>query len=372
MNTREGEVSNDKKTRKFGIRQLLVAGAVAFFGVSAGVASAETFNLKIASGHSPSWLFVQITQNYFIPEVKKRVKERTQHEIEFTEGFSSSMVKANEVLEGVESGIIDIGAFCICHEGQKLALHNFMMNLPFGPTDPVVSLKATRKVYDSIPQFYEIIEKKYKQKQLALIPFDPYIIISRAPIHGPADAKGLKIGAAGPNLFWAQDVGGRPLSITGPDVYTGFQSGLMDANITFMSIMDSLKLYDVAPYLIKVGFGTMSTPAIHINLRRFNKLPKEVRDIIVEVGRDTEAYAGKATQEAMDQNEVLIKKNGAKVIVMDEAARRAWAEALKDTPSRVAVEMDRNHKIPMSGAMKAYIAATEAEGHKWPVDYRIK
>lgn len=365
-------MNNDKKTTKSAIRRLLPAVVAAFFGVSAGAASAETFNLKIASGHSPGWLFVQITQNYFIPEVKKRVKERTQHEIEFTEGFSSSMVKANEVLEAVESGIVDIGTFCICHEGQKLALHNFMMNLPFGPTDPVVSLKATRKVYDSIPEFYEIIEKKYKQKQLALIPFDPYIIISRVPINGPADAKGLKIGAAGPNLFWAQDVGGRPLSITGPDVYTGFQSGLMDANITFMSIMDSLKLYDVAPYLIKVGFGTMSTPAIHINLRRFNKLPKEVQDILVEVGRDTEAYAGKATQEAMDKNEVLIQKNGAKIILMDEAARRDWAEALKDTPRRIAAEMDKSHKIPMSQAMKAYVAATEAEGHKWPIDYKIQ
>lgn len=365
-------MNNDKKTGKPGMRKLVLVVLATLFGISASVASAETFNLKIASGHSPGWLFVQITQNYFIPEVKKRVKERTQHEIEFTEGFSSSMVKANEVLEAVESGIIDIGAFCICHEGQKLALHNFMMNLPFGPTDPVVSLKATRKVYDSIPEFYDIIEKKYKQKQLALIPFDPYIIISRVPINGPADAKGLKIGAAGPNLFWAQDVGGRPLSITGPDVYTGFQSGLMDANITFMSIMDSLKLYDVAPYLIKVGFGTMSTPAIHINLRKFNKLPKEVQDILVEVGRDTEAYAGKATQEAMDENEILIKKNGAKIILMDEAARRAWADALKDTPRRIAAEMDQAHKIPMSRAMKAYVAATEAEGHKWPVDYKIQ
>lgn len=349
----------------------IVASAATLFVLSAGAAGAETIKLKIASGHSTGWLFVKITQSYFIPEVKKRVKERTGIDVEFTEGWASSMVKANEVLEAVESGIIDIGAFCICHEGQKLALQNFMMYLPFGPTDPVVSIKATRAVYNSIPEFNQIIEKKYKQKQLALIPFDPYIIISRVPIHGPKDFNGLKVGAAGPNLFWAQDVGGRPLSITGPDVYTGFQSGLMDANITFMSIMDPLKLYDVAPYLIKVGFGTMSTPAIHMNLKRLNSLPKQVRDIIIEVGKDTEAYAGPATQKAMDENEALIVKNGAKVIELDANAKREWANAVKESPDKLAKELEKSLKIPMRKAMKKYISETESLGYKWPLVYKL-
>ena len=43
---------------------------------------AEKFTLKIASGHSPSWHFIQLTQNYFMPEVKKRVKEKTGHDID--------------------------------------------------------------------------------------------------------------------------------------------------------------------------------------------------------------------------------------------------------------------------------------------------
>ena len=356
---------------RFGLKQVIFAGVGAVLAVSASVASAEKISLKIASGHSSGWLFVQITQNYFIPEVKKRVKERTNHEVEFTEGFAGSMVKANEVLEGVQSGIIDIGAFCICHEGQKLALHNFMMYLPFGPSDPAVSVKATRKVYDSIPEFNQILEKTYGQKQLALIPFDPYLIISRVPIKGPADMKGLKVGAAGPNLFWVESLGSRPLSITGPDVYTGFQSGLMDSNVTFASIMDSLKLYDVAPYVIKVGFGAMSTPAIHMNLRRLNKLPKEVRDIIIEVGRDTEAYAGKATLEAVQRYDSIILKGGGTIIDMDQSARQAWAEALKALPGQIGKQMDRDHKIPLTRAMKAYVAATEAEGFHWPVRYPI-
>jgi C4-dicarboxylate-binding protein DctP len=358
-------------------RRVFSAGLVASLAAASGLARPaiaaddKKINFKIASGHNASWHFIQITQKYFMPELKKRVKERTGYEVEFTEGFAGAMVKATEVLAGTQSGIIDIGVFCICHEGQKLALHNFPYYLPFGPNDPVISVKATRKVYNTIPNLNQILEKTYSQKQLTVIPFEPYNIISRVPIHGPADMKGRKISCAGPNVFWIEDVGGLPLSITGPEVYTGFQSGLMDGNVVFMSIMDTLQLYSVAPYLIDIGFGCMSTAAIHVNTRRLSRLPKEIQDIIVEVGRDTEEFGGKYTQEMIDKYEGIIKEKGAKIIKVDDAARREWADALKATPGKMAQKFDREAHIPMSATMNAYITATQAEGFKWPVQYKI-
>ena len=124
-----------------GIAARLTAGIVLASGSS--IALAEKFSFKIASGHGPNWAFVQIVQEYFIPEVKKRAKEKG-HDVEFIEGWAGAMVKPTEVLEGLQSGIVDMGMYCICHEAQKLALHNFPSSLPFGPSDPDISLKATR------------------------------------------------------------------------------------------------------------------------------------------------------------------------------------------------------------------------------------
>ena len=358
-------------------RRVFSVGLLASLATASGLARPaiaaddKKINFKIASGHNASWHFIQITQKFFIPELKKRVKERTGYEVEFTEGFAGAMVKPTEVLAGVQSGIIDIGVFCVCHEGQKLLLHNFPYYLPFGPNDPVISVNATRKVYETIPKLNEILEKTYGQRLLTLIPFEPYNIISRVPIHGPAEMKGRKVSCAGPNVFWVEDVGGLPLSITGPEVYTGFQSGLMDGNVVFMSIMDTLQLYDVAPYLIDIGFGCMSTAVIHMNSRRLDRLPKEVKDVILEVAHDTEVYGGKYTQEMINTYEALIKKKGAKIIKVDEAGRQEWANALKATPGKMAQKFDREANIPMSAAMNAYIAATQAAGFKWPIQYKI-
>jgi TRAP-type C4-dicarboxylate transport system substrate-binding protein len=344
-------------------------GAVALF--AAGPSRADKITLKIASGHNASWHFVQFTQQYFMPEVVKRVKERTKHEIVWIEGFASAMVKPTEVLEGLQSGIVDVGIYCICHEGQKLALQNFPMYLPFGPTDADISVKAARKVYEAVPQLVNIYEKSWGQKLLALVPFDTYMLMSRFPIKSAADVKGKKIGGAGPNMFWVENAGAQVLTVTGPEVYTSFQSGLMDAVIGFVSIEDTLKLYDVAPYLNMTGFGAMTNTNLNISLRTYNRLPKDVRDIIVEVGRDMEARVGKFTNEVFDKYVKLVEKNGAKFVQVSDADRKGWAEMLADAPGKIAKKIEAETKLPMGKAMKAYIEATTAAGHKWPVRYKI-
>lgn len=333
-------------------------------------ARADTFTLKIASGHSPGWHFIQITKDFFVPEVKKRVKEKTGHTIEFVEGWSGAMVKPTEVLEAVQSGIIDLGMFCICHEGQKLSLHNFSYYLPFGPSDPVISLKATRKVYDTIPELNQIFAK-YGQRVLGLVPFEPYDVVSRFAITKASDVKGRKVGAAGPNAFWVADAGALPVSVGGPDMYTSFQTGLIDSMLIFPSVQETLKLYEVAPYLVNVSFGSMTVASLTMNNRRLSRLPKEVAEIIVQVGREMEDKSGPFTQELVNKYVKTLKDKGVKVVVVGLPERKAWAELLAAAPAKIATKFETENKQPLRKVMKAYMAATESFGHKWPVVYKL-
>ncbi len=347
---------------------LILAGLplAAFLVFATAPAKADNIRLKIASGHSPGWHFIQLAKDYFVPEVKKRVKERTNHEITFIEGFSGSMVKATEVLEAVESGIVDVGMFCICHEGQKLALHNFPYYLPFGPSDPEISLKATRIVYDTVPELNQVFAK-YGQQVLGLIPFEPYDFVSRFPIEKASDVKGRKVGAAGPNAFWVEKANALPVSVGGPDMYTSFQTGLIDAMLIFPGVMDTLKLYEVAPYLVEVAFGSMTVVPLTVNIRKFNSLPKEVQDIFIETGRDMEAKAGPFTNELVAKIHKVLESKGVKFVKVNDAERKAWATMLVDEPAKIAEKFEAESNQPIKKVMKAYIAATESVGHKWPL-----
>ena len=345
---------------------LIAAATIGF----SGMASAEKYTVKIGSGHSPSWIHIALTQNFFIPEVKKRVKEKTGNEIEFIENWSGSSVKTTEVLEAVEQGVLDFGVYCICHEAQKLALNNFPMYLPFGPTNPEVSVRATRKVYDEHPELNRQFEK-YGQRLLTLVPFEPYNLVSRTAILKAGEVKGKKIGAAGPNAFWVSEAGALPVSVAGPDMYTSLQTGLIESMIIFLSVMDSLKLFDVAPNFVDVGFGSMTVTSLTVNNRRFNRFPKEVQSIIVDVAKEMEAQSAKVTREMGEKTVAAIKSKGVNVVTVSDADRRAWAEMLAGTPQDIAKKFEAENKLPMIRVMKAYIQATESEGYRWPVKAKL-
>jgi C4-dicarboxylate-binding protein DctP len=347
-----------------------VVSAICFIGASSN-AMAETYRVKIGSGHSPSWHFVSMTQSFFIPEVTKRVKAKTGHDIEFVENWSGSAVKTTEVLEAVEQGVLDFGVFCICHEAQKLALNNFPMFLPFGPSDPELSVRATRKVYDTNPQLGEQFTK-YRQRLLTLVPFEPYNIVSRSPIQRSDDVKGKKIGAAGPNAFWVSEAGALPVSVPGPDMYTSLQTGLIESMIIFLSVMDSLKLFDVAPNFVDVAFGSMTVTSLTVNNRRFERFPKDVQQVILEVAKEMETLGGKVTKELGEKTLATAKSKGVNVQKVTDAERKAWASLLVNPPKDIAVKYEVESKIPMRTVMRSYIAATEAEGYVWPAKARLE
>jgi len=343
-----------------------VVAAAAF-----GSAHADTFTLRIASGHAPGFHFVDLSREYFVPELKKRVAAQTSHKLNVLEAYGGTVAKPAEVLDATQSGIVDMGLFCLCHVGGKLRAQNFPYFLPFGPSDPAAALRATRRVYDETPELNQQLERDFNQRLLALIPFDPYDLISTKPINSVADLKGRKVGGAGPNLPWVEKLGATPVSTTGPGVYTSMQSGVYEAVLAFASIMDAQKLYDVAPYYTQAGLGSTTVLALHINLNSLRKLPPEVQTIIVDTARDFERRAGDYTREIYIGKLRLIGTKGAKVSELRADQRAVWADALKGFPNEKAKELDRAG-MPGSQIMRRFITAAEAEGHKWPVRYVIE
>ena len=179
-------------------RILLTLSACALvlgFGVSAPL-RAETIKLRIASGHPPGVVYAGLMKDFFEPEFKKAVESRTKHKVEFVEGYSGSIVKVTEVLEGVQNGIVDIGGFCFCFEASKLPLHAFQVMLPFGTMDPTVSLKIAQDVYKAVPFLTDVFEKKYNQKLLARIADGGYNLGTSFDWNKVADLKGVKIAGA--------------------------------------------------------------------------------------------------------------------------------------------------------------------------------
>lgn len=111
-------------SRRNDVKHLITGAASAALILAASKAALadNTITLRIGSGHPPGVVYAGLMINYFQPELKKRVEERTDHTVNFVEGYSGSIVKVTEVLEGVQDGILDIGGFCYCFEPSNLPL----------------------------------------------------------------------------------------------------------------------------------------------------------------------------------------------------------------------------------------------------------
>ena len=103
--------------------RFLTALAVGTIAASSfgSLAKAEIFTLRIGSGHpSKPVAYVRKMEHYFVPEVMKRVSQRTKHKIKFIQAYAGTVAKVHETLEAVEKGLLDIGGWCVCFEGAKM------------------------------------------------------------------------------------------------------------------------------------------------------------------------------------------------------------------------------------------------------------
>jgi len=348
--------------------------STAMIAAAATASSAETYTLRMASGHPNSntpGFYVTEMVDFFAPEVQKRVKAKTGDDIEFITAVGGAIVKVNETLEGVQNGLVDIGGGCFCFEPTKLFLHNFQMYLPFGPQDSLLSLKSARMTYDQQPWLEETFKKQYNQELLGLAGLDSYHITTRNPWNTVEDLKGVRIAGAGPNLKWIEFAGAVPVQSNMAEAYQALATGVYDGWIMFPSLTYGFKLYENAPYYTLIGFGAKTMHGVTINSDTMAKLPKDVQQILHEVGREFELRTARILSETKDVPLNQLKAAGATIREIAPEVRAQWAESMRAWPNEQAQEANKRN-MPGSDIMRADIANSEKLGYVWPIRYEIK
>lgn len=352
--------------------KLMVQGAATAAAVSimATAASADDITLRIGSGHPPGVVYAGLMLDYFQPEFKKRVEERTDHTINFVEGYSGSIVKVTEVLEGVQDGILDIGGFCFCFEPSNLPLHAFQVMLPFGTMNPETSLKIAQEVYAEVPYLSDVFEDKFNQVLLSRIADGGYNLGTSFSWETLGDLQGQKIAGAGLNLNWLEYAGVSPVQSSLATAYTEMKTNVYEGWIMFPSAWVNLKLYEPGPYYTLIGFGSMTWHGLTINQDTFNELPDDVKAILLEVAADYEQQTGSVNASEYDR---LVEELRGLITVnqIKPDVRKDWAESLAAWPQSLATDLDAQG-LPATQVLNLVIDRAEANGYEWPVRYEVK
>ncbi len=341
----------------------LALAIIAVFSLAAcGVAAAgTTINMTIGGAHTPEgYTWVQGVEEYYIPEVDRTLAKTGNYVINWNRAWGGTIAKANETLEAVEIGLLDIGWIGHVFEPARLPLNGITYFTPFNSRSVAHVTNTIENLSERFPEFKGEWEK-YNQKHLAYCTVETYNIMSNRNVVTMRDLNGMKIGAAGANLAWLQGSGAVPVQIPATEAYSGIQTGVFGATMQHTGVLYNLQLYEVAPNVIRGDFGTCCIGSLSINMSKFDSLPEEVQNALVAAGKVyTQGMVTLSDATLANALEKLVEKN-CPISVLSEEQRSAWAHSITNVPLNHVKTLNDNG-YDGKAIMKAYFEDLAAQG----------
>jgi len=273
----------------------LIGAAVAAVAVLWGAAAdAQTYpKMKMRLGHFLPATFAEAdVDQWFADEVKKRSGGNIEIEI----FWAGSLGGPKELLGLVSSGAVEFAAFPFLYYTNELPLHA-AGTLPRVYNDAQSAYQNMLKLFQTKALIAE--QKKNNIKAVTGHNSNPYRIACNGPVGSIDEMKGYRVRSVGeyfPVLF--NEVGMVPVDTPANEVYEGLDRGTLNCAFLSYDQMISSKIYEVAKHASDMNLGGFATWQIWVNRELFEGMPKEVQDLIIEVGqeatkRDLEAVEAK-------------------------------------------------------------------------------
>jgi len=232
------------------------------------------------------------------------------------------------IMEGTKVGAIDISVVA-SQVSQQLVPEHGLFGLPF----VWVKDEDFRKFIEG-PIAIELGKKlePHGMKTLAIADVSPVgVVNSKRPVRTPADMKGLKLRVMQDpmQVEIVKAMGGIPVPMGTPEVYTAIQQGQIDGNATSAQLIWALKNHEVAKHYSDTR-QSQSAAVVMMNLRKWNGLNAEQKAALEAgakafVQRNREYYTSSpatATANVIG----LMQKGGVTITEPDIAAFRKATE----------------------------------------------
>ena len=154
-----------------------------------------------------------------------------------------------------------------------------------------------------------------------------HLTTSKVPVKSPKDAKGLKIRCPDQPMFISvvKAMGATPAPMAFPEVYLALQQGVIDGQENPAAHIFTNKFFEVQKHLTKTGHIIQGNH-IFTNEKQLNKLPKEIKNAILQSGKEASDYANAQSFEMEDK---LLKELAVKGMTIHEADHAAFFSAAK-------------------------------------------
>jgi TRAP-type C4-dicarboxylate transport system substrate-binding protein len=330
---------------------ICLLSALFIFSFGASTAAAKTYRLKIQSGYPRGDLSTD-TLKVFAESAKKRSNGQVIIKVfaapEIVEGGSTA------VYEAVQRGTLDMAHQAGIFASGFAPIGDIEFGLPFafevkkGSTFENSAGEVRDFYYKS--GFVDLIKKEYAKNGLHWLDMHSYgylYIYSNKNITECSQIKDLTIASWGLQQVFHKKVAQAAVEIAPEEMYMALKLGTVDAALYDVSAISGLHWDEVAPYWLKNLGGDMIFGHIVVGQKQWDKLPKDIQEIINAAAKDywdaTVAEYGKMMRETQSKYLKEVNLNDACVDYIKKTGRTTWDDAAKaDEASAKAVKLIRS------------------------------
>lgn len=315
------------------MRKLFIAGAVLLAG---GLAMPAQAQMELKFGHvgGPGSLF-EISANEFA----RRANEKLGDKAKVVTFGSSQLGGDRELMQKLRLGTVEFALPSTVMSSEVDAFGMFEMPYLVKNRDHMKKIEA-EVIWPSLAPMAEA--KGYKILAVWENGFR-HITNNVKPIVKPEDLTGMKLRV--PQGKWRvkmfQIYGANPSPMSLSEVFVALQTGVMDGQENPLTQIYSSKFQEVQKHLSMTGH--VYTPAYIVSgARKWNSLPADVREILQQAARDTQAYVYEQA-EKLDND--LLEKIKAAGVQVNEADKDAFIAASKSVYEEFGQEVPDGGKL---------------------------
>ncbi len=316
-------------------RMFLLCVAV-FFAVTVsmihpGFVNAETITLKAVTGWpKPS----SENKSFFIftELVEQMVAKQYPGELKINYIGGPEAVKSNDQVQACQRGMVDMAYTTNAYYVSVLPEVDAYKLSEFTPME--------ERANGAWKYMNELHEKKglYLVGRLGL--GERFHLYIKKPIQS-ADLKGLNIRVSPMYLQIIKGLGGNPVVIPPTEVYVALERNVVDGFCWPAVGIRDWGWQKQIKYIVDPGFYQVPNPLV-MNLNTWNKLPKNLRDLLTEAATEAEKQTISHFDELAKQERPILLKEGIQVIDLPPAEKEkflkvgyeeGWKDVLEKCPA---------------------------------------
>ena len=259
----------------------------------------------------------------------EEVERRTNGKVKLTLHWGGSLASHREMVKLVGSGAVDMGeSVWAPYNPQIFPLHTVTDGPVIWSKRPMALMYAGMQLEKEFPEVLAENTKVNLKRLTWQGAGIANLMMKNKPVQTIADLKGLQIRTAGkflqPPLMKA--VGAVPVGIPMPELYDAMQKGMIAGATGTTGLFLGQKLNEVCKYEIIIGMGGDPGQGIMMNLDKWNKLPKDVQQVMMTLYETDfpKAFVEKFALPDYQRAKEIFEKDGVELIELPDAEIDKW------------------------------------------------